>query len=130
MSRAQVESWICERRKALYIAWGAVGSMVVIGLLLGPDEYVLRGTAPLPQRWVILFFLSLWCWAALRFIALWIWPWVVMAVAPVCLFIPLRYHLDAWWLTPLLTSIVVISALTVVAVVWWELRRRRAVSSP
>ena len=128
MSRAEVESWIRAHRKPLYIAWGVIGAGIVIALLAGPDEYVLRGTAPLPQLWAILFFLSLWAWVALRFITLWIWAWVVMALAPMCLFIPLRYHVDAWWLMPLLISIVAISAVTVIAVVWWELRKRRAAS--
>ena len=48
-----------------------------------------------------------------------------MALAPLCLFVPLRYNLDAWWLMPLLATIAAGSALTVVVVVWRELRRRR-----
>ncbi len=125
-TRAEVESWIRTNRKVLFVVWDLIGAVVVIALVLGPDEYMLRAAAPLPRFWAIMLFGSLWGWVALRFIALWMWAWVVMALAPVCLFIPLRYHLDAWWLTPLLTSIVALSALTVVVVVWWELRRRRA----
>jgi len=115
-------------RKQLFVAWAVIGGAVVAGLAIwGPDFYYLRGIAPWPRLWIILFFLSLWCWAGLRFIARWIWAWVVMALAPLCLFIPLRYNLDAWWLMPLLIAVIAASGLTVVVVVWWELRRRRGV---
>ena len=123
--RARVEEWIRGHRTELYTGWAVVGAAVVGALVLGPDFHYVRGIAPLPRIWAILFFVSLWCWVALRFIALWIWAWVVMALAPVCLAYPIWYNLDAWWLTPLLYGIVGVSALTVVAVVWWELRRRR-----
>jgi len=122
--RRQAESWISDHRRALWGAWAAVG-VVVAGWLLfvGPEVYYLRGIAPWPQRWVVLFFVSVWGWVGLRFIALWIWAWVVLALAPVFLFVPVRFYLDAWWLLPLLTTVVVTSALTVVGVVWWRMRR-------
>ncbi len=119
------EAWVRAHRAPLYLAWAAVGVIVVAALALGPDFHYIRATAPLPRIWAILFFLSLWCWVALRFISLWIWAWVVMALAPVCLAYPIWYNLEARWLMPLLYSIVGISLLTVVGVVWWELRRRR-----
>ena len=125
-SRARADEWIRAHRAVLWSVWAVVGAAVVGGLATwGPDFYYVRGIAPWPRGWIILFFLSLWGWVALRFIALWMWAWVVMALAPVCLFVPLRFYLDGWWLLPLLVAIVVVSALTVVAVVWWELRRRR-----
>lgn len=123
IDRAQIEGWIREHRPLLTAVWAIAGSGMVMALLLGPDEYLVRGIAPLSRLWVILVFLSLWSWVALRFIALWIWAWVVMALAPLFLFIALREWLDAPWLMPLLGSIIAVSALTVVVVVWWELRR-------
>ena len=125
VERADIEGWVREHRPVLYALWAIVASGLVTALLLGPDEYLVRGTAPLSRMWAILVFLSLWGWVALRFITLWIWAWIVMALAPLFLFIALRDRLDAPWLMPLLASIIVVSALTVVAVVWWELRRRR-----
>ena len=126
LSRTQIEDWVRASRRELFIAWALIGAAVVAGLAIwGPDFYYVRGIAPWPRIWIILFFLSLWCWVGLRFIALWIWAWVVMALAPLCLFIPLRYEFDAWWLMPLLSAVVGVSALTVVVVVWRELRRRR-----
>jgi hypothetical protein len=130
ISRSHIKGWIREHRGFLWAIWSIVGGAIVVALLLGPDEYLVRGNALLPRTWAILFFLSLWGWVGLRFIALWIWAWVVMAIAPVCLFVPLRYWLDADWLMPLLGSIVVISTLTVVAVVWMELRRRLVIVGP
>jgi len=126
IDRPQIEAWIRARRPALAAGWAAIGVVVVGALLLGPEAYLLKGAAPWPRGWAIAFFLSLWAWVALRFIALWIWAWVVMALAPLCLLIPLRFYLDAPWLGPLLTAIIVVSAATVVVVVWLELRRRRA----
>ena len=102
-----------------------IGALVALALALGPDVYYLRGIAPWPRGWAILFFLSLWGWVGLRFIALWIWAWVVMAAAPLCLMFPLRGYLDAWWLQPLLVSVVALSALAVMVVVGLEFRRRR-----
>ena len=126
LSGSQIEDWIRASRKELFVAWALIGVAVVAGLAIwGPDFYYVRGIAPWPRVWIILFFQALWCWVALRFIARWIWAWVVMALAPLCLLIPLRYQLDAWWLTPLLVAVVVLSAVTVVVVVWRELRRRR-----
>jgi hypothetical protein len=124
-TRLQVEDWIRGHRAALLAGWAAVGGAFLAWMALrGPDVVYLRG-APWPLGWMMLFFVSLWGWVALRFIALWIWAWVVMALAPVCLFVPLRFYLDAWWLLPLLVAIAAASALTVVAVVAWQLRRRR-----
>jgi len=126
ISRSHIEDWTRAHRTPLLAGWAAIGAAVVGWLAVwGPDFYYVRGIAPWPRMWIILFFLSLWCWVALRFILLWIWAWVVMALAPVCLFVPLRYDLEARWLMPLLAGIVVVSAATVVAVVRWELRRRR-----
>lgn len=125
-SRAEVEEWIRAHRSVLFAGWALIGAAVVAWLAVwGPEIYWLRGIAPWPRRWIILFFLSLWGWVGLRFIALWIWAWVVMALAPLCLFVPLRFYLDAWWLLPLLAAVVGLSLLTVVVVVAWELRRRR-----
>ncbi len=126
LSGSQSEDWTRASRSKLFVAWALIGSAVVAGLAIwGPDFYYVRGIAPWPRVWIILFFLSLWCWVGLRFIARWIWAWVVMALAPLCLFIPLRYNLDAWWLMPLLATLVVGSVLTVAVVVRRELRRRR-----
>ena len=124
--RESVESWIRRHRVALWLAWAAVCASVVATMVLGPDYYMIRGIAPLPRFWAILFFLSLWAWVALRFIALWIWAWIVMALAPMCLYIPLRYFLHAPWLMPLINGIVAVSALTVAFVVWrhWRLERQ------
>lgn len=125
-ARARYEDWVRAHRAALWSGWAATAVAVVAWLLLwGPTVVYVRGSAPWPRRWMILFFLSLWTWVALRFIALWIWAWVAMAVAPVSLFVPLRFYLDAWWLLPLLVFIGVASLLTVLVVVSWELRRRR-----
>jgi len=124
-ARARFETWVRARRPQLVAGWMAIGVLVVVAMALGPEAYYVRGIAPWPRSWSILFFLALWGWVGLRFIALWIWAWVVMAVAPFCLLVPLRDYLDAWWLQPLLTSVVVLAALTVVAAVGWELRRRR-----
>ena len=122
--RATAEDWIRAHRRALWTGWAAVGAAVVAWLLLwGPEVVWLRGIAPWPRRWILVFFLSLWAWVGLRFIALWIWAWVAMAIAPVSLFVPLRFHLEAWWLLPLLAGVVAASLLTVVVVVVWELRR-------
>jgi hypothetical protein len=125
IDRSTIEGWIRARRALLFAGWALIGAGAVTGFVFGPDEYLVRGIAPLSRLWAILVFLSLWSWVALRFIALWIWAWVVMALAPLFLFIALRDWLDAPWLMPLLGSIVLVSALTVVAVVLWELRRRR-----
>lgn len=126
IERARIEGWIRDHRPMLWTAWATIGVAVIGWLLaLGPDYYRVRGIAPWPRRWVILFFLALWGWVALRFIALWIWAWVVMAWAPVFLFLPLRFYLDAWWLLPLLITIAALSALTLIVVVTRELRRRR-----
>jgi hypothetical protein len=124
--RDRAESWIRGHRVLLLFAWAAICVSVVVAMALGPDYYVIRGIAPLPRFWAILFFLSLWTWAALRFIALWMWAWVIMALAPVCLFIPLRYFLGAPWLLPLIQGIVVTSGLTVAFVVWrhWRGEKR------
>jgi FtsH-binding integral membrane protein len=126
IDRPQIEAWIRARRPALAAGWAALGVVVVGALLLGPEAYLLKGAAPWPRGWAIAFFLSLWAWVALRFIALWIWAWVVMALAPLCLFIPLRFYLEAPWLQPLLIAIILVSVGTVVAVVWRERRRRRS----
>ena len=123
--RVPFEDWVRTHRRQLYTAWAVSGVVIVGALIVGPDFHYIRDIAPLPRIWAILFFLSLWCWVALRFVALWIWAWVVMAFAPVCLAYPIWYHLDAWWLVPLLYGVAGVSALTVVAAVWWELRRRR-----
>lgn len=125
-SRESVESWIRRHRAALWLAWAALCGSVVAVMVLGPDYYMIRGIAPLPRFWAILFFLSLWAWVALRFIALWIWAWIVMALAPMCLYIPLQHFLHAPWLIPLINGIVVISALTVAFVFWrhWRLERQ------
>ena len=123
--RVPFEDWIRTHRRQLYTAWAVSGVAIVGALIVGPDFHYIRDIAPLPRIWAILFFLSLWCWVGLRFIARWIWAWVVMALAPLCLFVPLRYNLDAWWLMPLLAAIAVGSVLTVVVVVWQELQRRR-----
>lgn len=126
--RPQAEAWIREHRTALLTGWAAVGVGIVGWLaLFGSEVYYVRGIAPWPRRWVIFFFLSVWGWVALRFVLLWIWAWVVLALAPVFLFVPLRFHLDAPWLLPLLATVILVSALTVVAVVW--LRRRERASA-
>ena len=125
-ARDNIETWIRGHRPGLWTVWAGIGVVGVMALLLGPEAYLLKGSAPWPRGWVIAFFLSLWAWAGLRFIALWIWAWVVMALAPLCLFIPLRAYLDAPWLGPLLAAIVLVSVGTVVVVVGLELRRRRA----
>jgi len=106
-------------------AWGAIGVLVMVAVAAGPEVYYLRGIAPWPRGRVLLFFLSLWGWAALRVIAGWKWAWVVMAGAPVSLFLSVYMYLDAWWLKPLLTGIVVISGLTVAVVVGRALLRLR-----
>jgi len=124
IDRAHIEDWIRIHRQALWIGWALIGAAVVTALALGPDEYLIRDIAPLSWMWAVLVFLSLWHWVALRFIALWIWAWIVMALAPLFLFIALRDWLDAPWLIPLLGAIIALSALTVAGVVWWELRRR------
>lgn len=125
--RRQAASWIRDHRRVLWGAWATVGAAIVGWLLLaGPEIYYLRGIAPWPRRWVILFFMSVWGWVGLRFIALWTWAWVVLALAPVFLFVPVRFYLDAWWLVPLLATVVAASALTVVGVVWWRARRHAA----
>lgn len=124
--RIDVEGWIRRHRTPLFAAWAAIGvAMVALIALLVPDVYYLRGIAPWPRIWMIAFVASLWCWIGLRVIALWIWAWVVMALAPLCLFIPLRFYLDAWWLMPLLGTVVVLSLVTVVAVVAWKHRQGR-----
>jgi hypothetical protein len=122
----EIESRIRRHRKELFGAWAAVGMAVVTALLLfAPQVYYLRGIAPWPRRWMIAFFVSLWCWAGLRLIARWVWAWVLMALAPLCLFIPLRFYLNAWWLVPLLGTVMVLSLISVVGVVARELRHRR-----
>lgn len=117
--------WIRSHRRWLIAAWAAIGVLVVAAMAAGPEVYYLRGIAPWPRGWALAFFLSLWAWAALRFIALWKWAWLVMAAAPVSLFLPIHTYLDAWWLQPLLAGITLISGLTVLVVVSLALLRRR-----
>jgi hypothetical protein len=123
LSRAQYDEWVRQHRAQLFSVWAVVGAAVITWLVVwGPDYFYVRGVAPWPRRWMILFFLSVWCWIGLRFIALWIWAWVVLVMAPVSLLIPLRFYLDAWWLLPLLIGIGVISTLSLVVVVAMRLR--------
>jgi hypothetical protein len=124
-TRARFEDWVRTHRPRLLACWAAIGAVAILAMVLGPEVYYLRGIAAWPRDWAILFFLSLWGWVALRFIYLWIWAWVVMAAAPLCLLVPVRHYLDAWWLLPLLSGVVVLSALSVVAAVSSELWRRR-----
>ena len=125
MLRERVKSWTHRHRARLLWGWGVIGGLAIAALVLGPDYYLIRGIAPLPRIWAMLFLLSLWVWVALRFIAGWIWAWTVMALAPVCLFVPLRDYLDAPWLAPLIGSVVLISGITVAVVVWWHRYPRR-----
>jgi hypothetical protein len=120
------DAWVRRHRDSLWGAWGLLGAAVLVALAwFCPDVYYIRGIAPWPRGWIILFFLSLWGWIGLRFIARWIWAWVVMAWAPVFLFVPIRFYLDAWWLLPLLIAVAGLCALTVGVVVARGLRRRR-----
>jgi len=116
--REGYDSWVQRHRGRLWAAWALAGAAVVAWLAwFGPAVYYIRAIAPWPRGWIILFFLSLWGWVGLRFIARWIWAWVVMVWAPVFLFLPIRFYLDAPWLLPLLIGVVVLSVLTVAVVV-------------
>ncbi len=112
-------------RTVLTWVWAAIGAGVLAVLAVGPEAYLVRGIAPLPQAWAMLFFASLWVWVGLRFIALWIWAWTVMVAAPLCLFIPLRDYLNAPWLAPLVATAIGLSALNLAIAGWWQWRRRR-----
>jgi hypothetical protein len=122
--RARIEERLRRHRVSLAVVWAAVCVAVLAVLAVGPAAYMIRGIAPLPRVWAMMFFLSLWIWVGLRFIALWIWAWTVMVLAPVCLFIPLRDHLDAPWLGPLIGVAVALSAMNVAVAGWWQWRRR------
>ena len=61
LSRSQIDGWARAFRKELFVAWVVIGGAVVAGLAVwGPDFYYVRGIAPWPRGWIILFFLSLW----------------------------------------------------------------------
>ncbi len=100
-----------------------IGFAIVVALVGGPETHMIRGIAPLSRWWAVLFFLSLWAWVGLRFIFLWVWAWTVMALAPVCLFVPLRPYVNAPWLMPLIVGVVVACAANVLLVLWWGRRR-------
>jgi len=96
--------------------WTLLGVVVVVALLAGPRYWDVRG-APLHRAWGIAAFGAAWLWAGLRLIALWRWAWVVLAVVPVVLYVPLRPFVGgASWLPALFLSVVVLSALIVVIV--------------
>lgn len=124
-ARIEVGAWVRAHRRALFAAWAVIGALAAALLVLfAPDVYYLRGIAPWPRRWMVAFFVSLWCWVGLRFIARWVWAWVVMALAPLCLFLPLRFYLNAWWLMPLLAMVVALSLSTLVVVALKHRRHR------
>lgn len=116
-TRERVESWIRAHRLRLLVAWALIGAVVLGAIALHRGDFWIRG-APLSKWWAALIFATAWVWLALRVIWLWIWAWIVLAFAPVWLYIVMRPYLEAPWLLPFLGVLAAVSAVVVATVVW------------